>query len=263
MSTPIPVFVYHSVRTLPSAGMDRWTVPPRQFSAHLDAVVASGRETLTIDELAKGLRGETHLPERAAALTFDDGFADNADALGELVGRGLKATLYVTTGYLGRSHMLSVAELRELAAFDGLELGAHSVSHPRLDEVSAAEVVEEVRASRATLEDLVGTQITTFAYPHGNYHRGVRAAVVEAGFDSAAAVKNAFSHPADDPFAIARWIVEDGTLLDEVEQALDGQGLPMAWSRERVRTRGFRAVRRARRIVRHATTRPTRSLTHT
>ena len=259
---PIPVLVYHSVRATPTAGLERWTLTPSAFTAQLDAVAASGRVPLTVDELARGLRGETELPARAVALTFDDGFADNADALAELLGRGLRATLYVTTGYIGEPDMLSAAGVRDLAGLEGLQLGAHSVTHPRLDELSAGEVAREVRQSRATLEDLIGGEITTFAYPHGNHHRGVRAAVVDAGLRSAAAVKNAFSHPADDPFAIARWIVESDTPPDRVEQVLDGRGLPMAWARERVRTRGFRAVRRARRMARRVTTRPSSSGAH-
>jgi peptidoglycan/xylan/chitin deacetylase (PgdA/CDA1 family) len=259
---PLPVLVYHSVRATPPEGLDRWTVTPAGFTRQLDAVVASGREPLTVGELAGGLRGDVPLPPRAVALTFDDGFADNAEAIAELLGRGLRATLYVTTGFIGRPGMLSQAGLRDLATLEGLQLGAHSVTHPRLDELPAGEAAAEIGASCATLEDVIGRQVTTFAYPHGNHHRGVRAAVIDAGLDSAAAVKNAFSHPADDPFAIARWIVEADTPIARVEQVLDGEGLPLAWARERMRTRGFRAVRRARRVARHAMNRPTRSRSH-
>lgn len=261
-SAALPVLVYHSVRATPPAGLDRWTVTPAAFAAQLDAIAASGRVSLTVGELARGLRGEAPLPTRAVALTFDDGFADNADALAELLGRGLRATLYLTTGFIGLPDMLSAAGVRDLATLEGLQLGAHSVTHPRLDELSVREVAEEIRASRATLEDIIGREVTTFAYPHGNHDRRVRAAVIDAGLDSAAAVKNAFCHPADDPFAIARWIVESDTPTDRVEQVLDGRGLPVAWARERVRTRGFRVVRRARRMARRATTRPQRSTSH-
>jgi peptidoglycan/xylan/chitin deacetylase (PgdA/CDA1 family) len=258
---PIPVLVYHSVRATPPAGLDRWTVTPRAFASQLDAVLASGRTPLTIGELAGGLRADLPLPPQAVALTFDDGFADNADALARLLDRGLRATLYVTTGYLGRPEMLSAAGVRDLASLDGLELGAHSVTHPRLDELPAHEIANEVSTSCSALEDIIGREVTTFAYPHGNHHRGVRAAVIDAGLDSAAAVKNAFSHAADDPYAIARWIVEAGTPHARIEEVLDGRGLPMAWAGERMITRGYRAVRRARHMVR-ATTRPSRSRSH-
>ena len=47
--------------------------------------------------------------------------------------------------------------------------------------------------------------------PHVPHDRQVRQTVVDAGFDSAAAVKNAFSHDRDDPFAIARITVTADT----------------------------------------------------
>ena len=55
------------------------------------------------------------------------------------------------------------------------------------------------------------TSVHSFSYPHGCYDHRVRSAVVEAGFRSAVAVKNALSHDHDDPFAIARWTVTAGT----------------------------------------------------
>jgi peptidoglycan/xylan/chitin deacetylase (PgdA/CDA1 family) len=261
--SPIPVLVYHSVRATPPPGLARWTVTPEAFAEHLDAVEASGRTTLTIGELAGGLRGELPLPPDAVALTFDDGFADNADALADLLARGMRATLYVTTGYVGRRDMLSAAGVRDLASLDGLQVGAHSVNHPRLDELPARDIAYEISASCAALEDMIGREVTTFAYPHGNHHRGVRGAIIDAGLDSAAAVKNAFSHPADDPYAVARWIVEDGTSIERVQQVLGGRGLPLAWPGERFVTRGYRVVRRARHMaLRATTTRPARSRSH-
>src|SRR5690606_16755951 len=65
------------------AGMDHppdwiaeFTVTPRQFAAHLDAVVDSGRPPVTISALAGHLAGRAPLPPRPVLLTFDDGFAD-------------------------------------------------------------------------------------------------------------------------------------------------------------------------------------------
>jgi peptidoglycan/xylan/chitin deacetylase (PgdA/CDA1 family) len=241
------VLVHHSVRATPPPGLEGWTVTPQAFADQLDEVAASGRTSLTISELARGLQGREALPAAPVALTFDDGFADNTAALELLVGRGLRATLYVTTGLIGRPDMLSAAAVRDLATLDGLELGAHSVEHVRLDELAPHEVAQQVRGSRQALEDLIGREVASFAYPHGCHDREVRAAIVGAGLESAAAVKNAFSHPQDDPFAIARWLVPSDASRERVAEVLAGRGLPRAWARERVRTRASRVVRRARR----------------
>jgi peptidoglycan/xylan/chitin deacetylase (PgdA/CDA1 family) len=142
---------------------------------------------------------------------------------------------------------LSPAQLAALAGLPGIEVGAHAVRHRRLDELDDAELADELRGSKAQLEDLTQRSIRSFAYPHGSYDGRVREAVIAAGFRSAAAVKNAVSHPGDDPMALARWTVTAGTPAARIAEVLDGTGVPLAWTHERPRTRAYRAVRRRRR----------------
>ncbi len=131
----------------------------------------------------------------------------------------------------------------------GVEVGAHSVHHPYLDELGDAEIDEEVGASKRQLEDVVGARVRSFAYPHGAFDARVRQAVISAGYDSAVAVKNAISHLQDDPLAIARWTVTEDTTADRIAEVLEGTDVPRAWRDERVRTRAYRSVRRMRRGV--------------
>lgn len=68
-----------------------------------------------------------------------------------------------------------------------VEVGSHTVTHPLLTELSTASQREEIQASKAFLERLIGRPITSFAYPFGaSIHSSETAALVrEAGFDSA------------------------------------------------------------------------------
>jgi peptidoglycan/xylan/chitin deacetylase (PgdA/CDA1 family) len=242
----VPIFLYHSVSDIPAAGQEPFTVTPASFAEHVAAIVESGRVALTISEYARALRGERGLPARSVAITFDDGFADTLAAVELLRGRGLTSTVYITSSWLDSAQGLSSEAAREIAA-SGAEIGAHSVSHPHLDELPLAAAEREIVESKEALEQCLGRSISTFAYPHGAHDQEVRGAVIDAGFRSAVAVKNALSHDRDDPFAIARIMIMGDTPLRSVLAALDGRGAPIAWSGERYRTRAFREYRRLRR----------------
>jgi peptidoglycan/xylan/chitin deacetylase (PgdA/CDA1 family) len=244
----IPLLLYHSVDD-DSARHDRYAVSRAVFAEHAAAVMASGRVALQLTELADGLRSKRPLPDRPMAITFDDGFADTYDAVELLLASGVSSTVYIPSRAIGANGRLSRSAVAELACQPSVEVGAHGVRHLYLDELDDREVADEVRLSKAQLEDVVQLSIESFAYPHGAYDRRARQAVIQAGYRSAAAVKNAVSHAGDDPFAIARWTVTRGTPVARIAEVLEGHGVPRAWAKERFRTRAFRTVRRERRRI--------------
>ncbi len=245
--TTIPILLYHSICDDPAVEIAPWTVSRSAFAEHVAAIAESGRTALTITELAACLRGEVPLPQRAMAVTFDDGYADTADAVQRLAGAAIPATVYVTSGTVGDPRMVSREALAELAEMGrGVEVGAHSVSHRRLDELGSYELAVEVVDSRSRIEQLTQRPCVSFAYPHGNHDQACIRAVRDAGYTSAVAVRNALSHPADNVFALARVTVESGTSAAAVARVLEGQ-YAVARPTELLRTRGYRRFRRLRR----------------
>jgi peptidoglycan/xylan/chitin deacetylase (PgdA/CDA1 family) len=242
----VPVLLYHSVTDAPAPEISDFTVGPSAFREHLQVVADCGREAVTLGRLAERLTSGAPA-ENLVCVTFDDGWHDNLAAAETLASFDIPATIYVTSGYVGKPNMVSEAELSTLAANPGIEIGAHSVTHPHLDELPIEDARREIIDSRFAIEQSIGGRVSTFAYPHGAYDRRVRQVVEDAGFNSAAAVKNALSHADDDPFAIARWTITSATSTEEVRAVVAGQGAPVAWRGERLRTKGFRAYRRLRR----------------
>jgi peptidoglycan/xylan/chitin deacetylase (PgdA/CDA1 family) len=248
---PFPVFLYHRV----GQADDRLTVELETFASHVALIADSGRTSLTITELAACLGGDRPMPDAPVVLTFDDGYADTRATVELAHAAGLKSTLYVTTGEVDTPGAISSSDLTALAdASAYVELGAHTVTHPRLDELDAATAEREITASRDALQQAIGGPVGSFAYPYGSHTATTRQIVIDAGFSSSAAVKNALSHSADDPWAIARVTVTRDTSTAQIEALLRGEGAPLSWKGERWRTRGFRAVRRARRRVRAGST---------
>ncbi|WP_182359211.1 polysaccharide deacetylase family protein [Tomitella gaofuii] len=257
MSAVIPILLYHSVRPVPAEGFERFTIDPGLFAEHLDTVTGLGFTACTVGALAAMLRAGTPPPRRTVVITFDDGYADFAEyAWPRLRARGLTATMYAVAGHLGgRSawmdgqagamRMLPAADLRALSG-EGLEIGAHSVSHPQLDCLPLACAREEIRDSRAILEDALSCEVTTFAYPHGFHDRNVRRAAIDAGYTSAAAVRNALSHTGDDVYRLARITMAPDDGPGRIAALLRGRGARIAAPHERMQTTVWRGTRRIR-----------------
>jgi peptidoglycan/xylan/chitin deacetylase (PgdA/CDA1 family) len=247
----IPSILYHAVADEPPPGIEAFTVTQRTFSEHVRAFAASGRTTLTISQVAACIRGELAWPARPVAIRFDDGYDDTRASAEQLLAAGLRSTIYVTSGNVGSRHGMTARAVADLAALTGVvEIGAHTVHHPRLDEISRRRAAEEIVLSREMLEHITGRSIDSFAYPHGAYSRQVRQAVVDAGFASAGAVKNALARADDDVFAIPTWTVSSDTSAARLGEVLEGRDVPLSWRGERVRTKAFRWSRRIRRRLR-------------
>lgn len=98
-SAPI-VLMYHRVADL---ACDPWqlAVRPERFARQIE-MLAGAREVVPLSWLAAKL-ATGRVPKRVAAITFDDGYADvRANALPVLERQGTPATVFLTTGALGR-----------------------------------------------------------------------------------------------------------------------------------------------------------------
>ena len=93
--------MYHRVADQP---IDPWgnAVSPAHFKEHLEVLVRT-RRPLALPDFVRNVVAGT-LPANAVALTFDDGYADNlVAAKPRLAAAGVPATVFLATGYLGRT----------------------------------------------------------------------------------------------------------------------------------------------------------------
>lgn len=266
MSDPerIPVLLYHAVSEEPPRWLAPWNVRPDVFRRHLEVIVDAGCSPLTLSALVELLRSRRQLPPRPVTVSFDDGFADLlATAAPLMAERGIVGTAYLSTGllrgspprksYLPAAPMMAWADVPELEEL-GIEVGAHSHSHPELDTLRSSDVWEEVLRPKQLLEERLGHRVRSYAYPHGYSNARVRQYVAEAGYDSAAAVRNSFTSPMDNPYAVARLTVRSDTPFEHVRSWIVGQNGPPMSSRERMRTQVWRGARRLRHRVVEART---------
>ncbi|MFC5580533.1 polysaccharide deacetylase family protein [Rhodanobacter terrae] len=193
----LPILTYHNIAHAPR-DIRRWRslyVGPAAFARQMWLLRQFGYRGLSMSDAMPYLQGERS--GRVAVVTLDDGYADNLEsALPILQRHGFSATCYVVSGSIGRYNewdderlgvrkpLMSVQQLRDWR-HGGMEVGAHTVSHPRLTQCSDAQLRDEIRGSKATLEDRLGVPVTQFCYPYGDADDRVAGAVREAGFAAA------------------------------------------------------------------------------
>jgi peptidoglycan/xylan/chitin deacetylase (PgdA/CDA1 family) len=254
--TPVPILLYHSVDRAPSRAYEPWSVDPTTFDEHLDVVVTLGYTPLTVSDFVDRRAG-ARLPDKPCMITFDDGRADFLEgALPALESHRFPATMYMVSGHIGGTSswlpmpeerdqpMLGWKDLRQLGRV-GIEIGAHSDTHVELDVTGSTRLRSEVAASGARLSEGLGTAVRSFAYPHGYHSPRVVRAVREAGYDSAVAVKDRWSHLDEDRFALARMFVWRSTSADDLVEILSTPPAtrPSDTSSQRVLRRGWRYAR--------------------
>ena len=103
------------------------------------------------------------------AITFDDGFANQAAAVPILDAHGMKATFYVNSGNTDQPGWLTWSQLLAFQA-DGQEIGGHTLNNANLNTLAAPDTVQnEVCEDRARLMKH-GLNVTSFSYPYGEYY---------------------------------------------------------------------------------------------
>jgi peptidoglycan/xylan/chitin deacetylase (PgdA/CDA1 family) len=170
-------------------------VSPDAFRGQIDVLTGAGFRIVTVATLAAAARAAGGAPPPGlVALSFDDGMEDNhSELLPILREYGVPASVYVATGLLGGPNpwmapgtcrMMVAQELLDLHQA-GVELGAHTVTHPNLEELGYDECLDEMVASRDFLSELTGEPVRTFAYPFCKYGDDAVRAARDAGFEAA------------------------------------------------------------------------------
>lgn len=206
--------MYHSVISGARTPAWPWALSLQHFRSHLDFLVAEGWTTVTVSELSAtaGM-----CPQRTAVITFDDGYADNLSAWDELQKRGMRATWFIVTGSIGQApawpddgrpggRLLTAAELCAMAR-SGMEIGSHTISHARLTETDSSRLFTELSVSKTTLQEMLGAEVGSFAYPYGDFDERCVDAVRRSGYRAACTTRTGWAFVDGDPFRLRRLTV--------------------------------------------------------
>ncbi|MFT5049179.1 MAG: peptidoglycan/xylan/chitin deacetylase (PgdA/CDA1 family) [Chlamydiales bacterium] len=156
--------------------------------------------------------------EYYSAVTFDDAFQSVVDeALPELEERGIPTTIFAPSGALDgpppwpmlaecpdSSETIVQAETLARIQSPLVKIGSHTVNHARLPEVPVEQARSEISDSRTTLERVLGTPVTTLAFPYGAHDEQTLELCRAAGYEHVFTILPLPAFPSRDPFVVGR-----------------------------------------------------------
>jgi peptidoglycan/xylan/chitin deacetylase (PgdA/CDA1 family) len=191
--------MYHSISP-PEGDHDALCTSPERFEAQILYLKQHNLRGVSMRELYLAMSaGDTR---GLVGLTFDDGYEDFlSTALPMLERLGFSATVFVVAGMLGKENtwenrggprsqlrLLEADGVREVSE-RGMEVGSHSVTHPRLSGLDPETLVHEVSDSRQVLCEIVNAPVEGFCYPYGDLDIPAVQAARRAGYVYAVATK--------------------------------------------------------------------------
>ena len=212
----IKVLAYHWVDPEPGQKLRQWGVTPAAFEAQMTALAEGAYQVLSLEEVLQVVHGERPSSPKAVALTFDDGYRSLLDhALPVLERFGFRATFFLVSDRVGGTNAWDARHgdaPRSLMSWDetagllarGMEIGAHSRTHPFLPDLPERELEDEIRRSKETIEDRLGCSVRFFSYPHGLIDERCRHSVMAAGYAGACSSQPGRNEPGTDPFVLRR-----------------------------------------------------------
>lgn len=100
--------------------------------------------------------------------------------------------------------LLNWDELREMRRA-GMFVGAHTETHPFLDELDSETARREIQNSIRTLNERLGEPITLFSYPRGRFKDDVKGLLRNAGIEAAVTTDLGRNSPGVDPYELRRF----------------------------------------------------------
>jgi peptidoglycan/xylan/chitin deacetylase (PgdA/CDA1 family) len=168
-NSAIWILCYHKVGSQAEEGR-RLNISPQRLQSHIRYFKRRQHRFLRAVDLLEPW------PEKAVCLTFDDAYQSTIEnGIPVLQSEKVTASLYAVANRVGATSLWDADLARPLASWDqlrqvqraGFEIGNHTASHPKLANLSADQIKNEIhRAHQTLLEN--GIDPKTICYPYGS-----------------------------------------------------------------------------------------------
>ncbi len=194
--------------------LEPYSITNKKFLALLDFIESNNFKTLTFFDL-----NQRTTEKKVIILTFDDCSKELLSfAIPELIKRNMKAVFFIPTDFIGSYNKWDVEEGKgkvdfftyddvvNLSCNSNFEIGSHSQSHRKLNQLPNEAILLELKESKLYLEQLIKKNVISFAHPFGEFPLENDNLLEQAGYNYGCGiyVKNSSN------FALRRFIYHNG-----------------------------------------------------
>ncbi|MDI6645197.1 MAG: polysaccharide deacetylase family protein [Methanobacteriaceae archaeon] len=104
---------------------------------------------------------------------------------------------------LGKQNILSWNEIKKMNR-NGIDFGAHTVNHPILTNIPLDEAKMEIMNSKNRIEEILNTEVKSFAYPNGDFNEEILSLVRDSGFNSSVTTISGLVNAVNDLYQLNR-----------------------------------------------------------
>ena len=205
-----------------------YDITPERLESLIVEYQKNGYTVVPINEIVLRLKTKTTWTQavsstKCIAITLDDGYGDNYEVAYPIFRKyHIPFCIYVSTGYIDKDfevldthpHMLTTEQLKVLAQDPLCTIGAHTVSHPVMSDLSLAEQKKEIEDSVENLHAIIGKKIQHFAIPFGEKNDDTLALLQQAGICSQVDAWGGPVRRGMSPMSIPRYIVEESRIRE-------------------------------------------------
>jgi len=161
----IAVYMFHRVTHEICAEYENISISVDAFTKFIEGKLGQGRKFISIEKL----QNYADCTSKSVIITFDDMFEDAyINAIPILRKYKIPYTVFVSPSLLGMPNYISREQLEALKKDNLCTIGAHSISHKILRNLSLKEKREEI--AQHAHEQMLKCPIQYFAYPYGSYY---------------------------------------------------------------------------------------------
>jgi len=207
-----PILTYHSIDNSGSIISTSY----EKFIRQMNYLTDSSFRVISLEEITTCILENRPFPSKSVAITFDDGYKNVYDiAYPVLKEKGFGATVFVIPEYccgydqwnrqgkrIPQLELLNSNEISEMAR-NGIDFGAHTMSHPDLSKLPLDKAAAEILTSKAAIKNYSGKEVQFFAYPFGRQTKEI-SKIVKKEFYGACSTELGFATLRSDIYSLPR-----------------------------------------------------------